>query len=67
MFYTNLEEGDVAKIGTRNGEYEKWEHRLGNVFNDRVRVLSGCQDGLLGCDSFPCIGRVFFFKDSFLV
>ena len=28
--------------------------------NDRVRVLGGCRDGLLGCDSFPCIGGVFF-------
>ena len=41
------------------GNMKKWEHTLGNVFNDRVRVLSGCQDGLLGCVSFPCIGGVF--------
>ena len=47
-------------MGTRNGEYKKWEHTLGNVFNDRVRVLTGCQDSLVGCESFPCIGVYFF-------
>ena len=32
------------------------------LINDRVRVLSGFQDSLVGCESFPCIGVYFFFK-----